>query len=298
MKFISNKISIKTYLLTALALIAFAANSILCRLALGEESIDASAYTIIRLISGIAILLIVLQFKNNKKNHKATGSWIAASMLFLYAATFSFAYITLDTGTGALILFAAVQLTMIIVALIKGDRLGMIVWIGVLLAFGGFIYLVMPGVSTPSLIGLILMTIAGIAWGVYSLMGKDSADSLADTAYNFTRTLPLLIIMLMVSVPYFELTTRGIVLAIISGAIASGLGYVIWYSALNGLSATQAAVVQLTVPVLAAMGGVVFMSEVITLRLIVAAAMIVCGVAMVLLKNSQSVLSSKNDFGR
>jgi drug/metabolite transporter (DMT)-like permease len=293
----SERTFFKTILFTALALIAFAANSILCRLALGEESIDASGFTIIRLVSGIVVLLLILSVKNRKDKATSFGSWSAASMLFLYAAAFSYAYISLDTGIGALILFAAVQLTMILVAIISGDRLGVIAWSGVLLAFGGFIYLVLPGISAPSFSGFILMSIAGIAWGIYSLIGKGSKNPLADTTFNFTRTLPLILVMAIISFPYFELSTKGILLAFTSGAIASGIGYTIWYTALKRLSATQAAVVQLTVPIFAAIGGAVFMSEVITLRLILSAVMILCGVAMVLLKNSQSIRSSKNEVG-
>lgn len=282
----SKTLLVHTLFFTILALIAFAGNSVLCRLALGEQTIDAASFTIMRLLSGTILLLILMRVFNRDKKSASSGSWLAAAMLFTYAATFSYAYITLDTGTGALILFAAVQITMIIVAMIKGDRLRMIAWSGVLLAIAGFVYLVLPGVSAPSFVGFILMSIAGIAWGVYSLIGKVSKNPIADTAMNFTRTLPFLIIMVMFALPSFELSTKGILLAVVSGAIASGIGYAIWYTALKGLSAAQAAVVQLTVPILAAIGGVVFMSEIITLRLIIAAVMILSGVAMVLLKNS------------
>jgi drug/metabolite transporter (DMT)-like permease len=282
MSFTSKKPFIKTLFLTGLALIAFAANSVLCRLALGEKAIDASGFTIIRLVSGIIVLLLILGIQNRKKKATSFGSWQAASMLFVYAGAFSFAYITLDTGTGALILFAAVQLTMIIVALVKGDRLGIIAWSGILLAFAGFVYLILPGVSAPSFSGFILMSIAGIAWGVYTLLGKKSAFPASDTAFNFTRTIPFIVLLAIITFPYFELSTRGIILAVISGAIASGIGYAIWYAALKGLSATQAAVVQLVVPVIAAIGGVLFMSEVITLRLFISTIMILSGVAIVL----------------
>jgi len=219
------------------------------------------------------------------KNSTSSGSWSAAFMLFLYAGAFSFAYITLDTGTGALILFGAVQLTMIIAALVKGDRLGIIAWAGVVIAFAGFVYLVLPGVSTPSIVGLILMTIAGISWGFYTLMGKGSTNPLADTAFNFTRTIPFIIILTIFTISILELSVRGIILAVISGAIASGIGYTIWYTALRGLSSTQAAVVQLLVPVIAAIGGVIFISEAISLHLFIATFMILGGVALVLLWN-------------
>jgi drug/metabolite transporter (DMT)-like permease len=282
----SERTFFKTFIFTALALVAFAANSVLCRLALGERVIDASGFTILRLISGIIVLLLILGIQGRKAEITSKGSWQAAVMLFLYAGAFSFAYITLDTGTGALILFAAVQLTMIIIALTKGDRLGIIAWSGILLAFGGFIYLVLPGVSAPSLDGFILMSIAGIAWGVYSILGKKSTSPLSDTAFNFTKTLPFIILLTLFTFPYLNISTKGIILAVLSGALASGVGYTIWYTALKELTATQASVVQLVVPVIAALGGVFFMSEIITLRLILSAVMILCGVAMVLLKKS------------
>jgi drug/metabolite transporter (DMT)-like permease len=296
MSFTSKKPFSKILLLTGLALIAFAANSILCRLALGEKTIDATSFTIVRLLSGTIVLMLILQILNSGKKSRSTGSWPAATMLFLYAAAFSFAYITLDTGTGALILFAAVQLTMIIFAVVKGDRLGLIAWVGVLIAFIGFVYLVLPGVSTPSFLGFILMTIAGVAWGFYSLIGRDSVNPLADTAFNFTRTLPFILVMTIITFPSLELSTKGFILALLSGAIASGIGYTIWYTALKDISATQAAVVQLTVPIFAAIGGVVFMSEVVTLRLIVAAVIILSGVVLVLKKNSHSVPSFNNEL--
>ena len=279
----SNISFTKTLLLTGLALIAFAANSVLCRLALGEEVIDASSFTVVRLLSGIIVLLLILKISSSNQKSTSYGSWVAALMLFLYAGAFSFAYITLDTGTGALILFGAVQLTMIIIALVKGDRLGVIAWAGVLISFAGFVYLVLPGVSTPSMIGLLLMTIAGIAWGVYTLMGKRSANPLADTALNFTRTLPFILILAVFTISNIQLSPKGVILAVMSGALASGVGYTIWYTALRGLSATQAAVVQLLVPVIAAAGGVVFISEAITLRLFISAFMILGGVTIVLI---------------
>ena len=273
----------KTLLLTGLALFAFAANSVLCRLALGEQAIDASSFTVVRLFSGVIVLLLILKIFSSDKKSTSYGSWSAALMLFLYAGAFSFAYITLDTGTGALILFGAVQLTMIIAALTKGDRLRMSAWAGVLIAFAGLVYLVLPGVSTPSMIGFLLMTIAGIAWGVYTLMGKRSTFPLADTALNFTRTLPFILILAIFTISYIQLSPKGVILAVMSGALASGVGYTIWYTALGGLSATQAAVVQLLVPVIAATGGVVFISEAITLRLFISAFMILGGVTLVLI---------------
>lgn len=254
-------------------------------MALGEGAIDWSSFTIVRLLSGVIVLMLILQIRTRNKKSTSSGSWPAAFMLFIYAGAFSFAYITLDTGTGALILFGAVQLTMIIAALVKGDRLGIIAWTGVLVAFSGFIYLVLPEVTTPSIMGFLFMTIAGIAWGFYTLMGKGSANPLADTAYNFTRTIPFIIILTIFTFTILELSVRGVMLAVFSGAVASGLGYTIWYTALRGLSSTQAAVIQLLVPVIAAIGGVVFISEIVTFHLIVSSLLILGGVTLVLIWN-------------
>ncbi len=264
-----------------LALVAFAANSVLCRLALGEKTIDAANFTTIRLLSGAIVLLVILRLSGKKNNASAKGSWLAAIMLFLYAAPFSFAYITLDTGTGALILFGAVQITMILLSLFSGNKLHLSEWIGVIIAFIGFVYLVLPGVSTPSVTGFSLMTIAGIAWGVYTLKGRGSLNPLADTAYNFVRTIPLVVILAVIAYETAHISLKGVLLAILSGGIASGIGYTIWYTALGGLSATQAAVVQLAVPVIAALGGVIFVSEEISLRLTISALLILGGILMV-----------------
>ncbi|MBT8374859.1 MAG: DMT family transporter [Deltaproteobacteria bacterium] len=266
-----------------MALIAFAANSVLCRLALGERTIDASGFTVIRLLAGAMVLFAIISIKGNKTDLVTKGSWSASLMLFLYAITFSFAYITLDTGTGALILFGSVQITMILLSLISGDRLHITEWTGVIIAFIGFVYLILPGVTTPSAIGFLLMIVAGIAWGVYTLKGRSSDDPLMDTAFNFLRTVPLVIILAIITVKNVHYSYEGILLAAISGGITSGIGYAIWYVALGGLSATQAAVVQLLVPVIAAIGGIIFVSETLTLRLIVSATMILGGILMVVL---------------
>jgi len=278
-----NNYLVKTVIFTGLALIAFAANSVLCRLALGEEAIDASSFTVIRLLSGATVLLTIISINRNKTSLPTKGSWSASLMLFLYAITFSFAYITLDTGTGALILFGSVQITMILLSLISGTRLHITEWAGIAVAFTGFVYLILPGVTAPSTIGFLLMTIAGIAWGIYTLMGRGSKNPLMDTAYNFLRTIPLVIILVIVAIKTAHYSFEGILFAALSGGIASGIGYTIWYIALGGLSATQAAVVQLLVPVIAALGGVIFVSEIVTLRLIVSATIILGGILMVVL---------------
>ncbi len=273
----------KIFLCTILALFAFAGNSILCRLALGEDTIDAASFTTIRLLSGIIVLSIILKMTNASRAITSKGSWKASFMLFLYAVTFSFAYISLDTGTGALILFGAVQITMILVGLLAGNKLHYFEWLGVIAAFSGFVYLVMPSLTTPSLIGFILMSVAGVAWGFYTLAGKGSESPLSDTAYNFLRTLPLVIILIVVTNQNASLSQKGILLAVLSGGIASGLGYTIWYIALGGLSTIQAAAVQLLVPVIAAIGGVLFTNEMFSLRLATSSVMILGGITAVIL---------------
>jgi drug/metabolite transporter (DMT)-like permease len=280
-----NSFLIKTILFTGLALIAFAANSVLCRLALGESAIDASTFTIVRLLSGAIVLTVILSISklNSNSNSSTKGSWPASIALFIYAITFSFAYVTLDTATGALILFGSVQVTMILMSMFSGNRLHISEWFGMALAFTGFVYLILPGVTTPSVIGFFLMTVSGIAWGIYTLKGRGSKNPIMDTAFNFLRTLPFVIILAIITIKYAHYSSEGILLAVLSGSIASGIGYMIWYTALSGLSVTQAAVLQLLVPVIAAVGGVIFVSESISFRLTVSSAMILGGILMVVL---------------
>ena len=287
----------KTPVYTALALIAFAANSVLCRLALGDEAIDAAGFTIVRLLSGIVVLMLLITVKGgkNKQGNESfskgsfsnesfsKGSWLAGLLLFIYAICFSYAYLLLDTATGAVILFGSVQLSIILLSLFLGNRLQLSEWAGVLLAFGGFVYLMLPGLTTPPLAGFALMATAGLAWGIYTLKGKGSANPLMDTGYNFLRTLPLLIIVAMVTFNDIHFSGSGILLAVLSGGLASGIGYTLWYMALGGLTTTQAAVSQLLVPVIAAAGGVILVSEPITSRLLLASAMILCGILIVVL---------------
>lgn len=274
---------IKTIIFTAMALVAFAANSVLCRMALGDGSIDAAGFTVIRLLSGVIVLLAIATIRNHNTSLSVKGSWVSACMLFLYAVTFSFAYISLDTGTGALILFGAVQITMILASILSGYRLHAAEWVGVILAFAGFVYLILPGVTAPSTSGFVLMSAAGIAWGIYTVRGHASRYPLLDTAWNFARTIPLLILLLVFTIKSFHISTEGALLAVLSGGIASGVGYAIWYNALGGLTTTQAAAVQLAVPVIAALAGVVMLSEAVTLRLAISAAMILGGILMVVL---------------
>ncbi|HKP69632.1 MAG TPA: DMT family transporter [Pyrinomonadaceae bacterium] len=270
-------LKIVTY--TTFALIAFAFNSILCRLALRTGEADAAGFTAVRLAAGAVALIVISYFFSEAKSLKR-GNWFSAFFLFAYAICFSFAYIGLTTATGALILFSSVQFTMIVVALIRGERPGGLEWLGLLIALGGLLYLVLPGLSSPPLFASLLMVGAGAAWGFYTLRGKGSSDPLGDTTGNFIRAVPMIVIA---AIPFFSqihLSTRGIVLAVLSGAIASGVGYTVWYSALKHLTATRAAVLQLSVPVIAAFGGVLLLAEEMTTRLLIAAATILGGVGL------------------
>ena len=274
---------LKTSILTVLALIAFAANSVLCRLALGNGAIDASSFTVIRLLSGVIVLFIILSVKGNNNVVASKGSWTASFMLFLYAITFSYAYLSLDTGTGALILFGSVQITMILLSLVSGTRLHIIEWSGVILAFTGFVYLILPSITTPSINGFMLMTVSGVSWGIYTLKGRNSKNPLMDTSYNFLRTIPFVALLTVFTLHNMNYSSEGIVLALLSGGITSGVGYTIWYIVLRGLSSTQAAVIQLSVPVIAAIGGVIFVSEAITSRLIISTFIVLGGILMVII---------------
>jgi drug/metabolite transporter (DMT)-like permease len=284
-----NNNPLKIITSTVFALLAFAANSVLCRLALADNAIDAGNFTVIRLLSGIVVLFVLMQLSNKINNtasnakSKSKGSWLAALMLFIYAIAFSFGYISLDTGTGALILFGAVQITMIIASVVFGNKLHLSEWLGLAIAFAGFVYLILPDLTTPSLMGFVLMSISGMAWGFYTLIGRASNNPLNDTAFNFLRTVPLLLALLFFGLNESHITSTGVIFAVLSGALASGIGYFIWYIALGGLSVTQAAVVQLFVPIIAAIGGVLFTSEVITLRLLASSALVLGGILMVIL---------------
>jgi drug/metabolite transporter (DMT)-like permease len=264
--------------LTLLALCAFAANSILCRLALGAGAIDAASYATVRLVSG-AVFLAMLAATRPATGARR-GSWRSAAALFAYAVPFSFAYRTLTAGTGALLLFAAVQATMISSGLAHGERLHPVGWTGFLLALAGLAWLVRPGLAAPSPAGAALMLFAGIAWGIYSLRGRRSENPLADTAGNFARSAVLAAVVSAAAFSAAHVSPRGLLLAALSGALASGAGYAIWYAALPRLAATTAATVQLAVPVLAAAGGVLFLGERVTLRLLFASAAILGGIAL------------------
>jgi drug/metabolite transporter (DMT)-like permease len=260
----------------------FAGNSILCRLALGPPDIDAAGFTAIRLASGAVMLLFIARSTGRRLTAQTRGNWVSGAALFAYAILFSFAYLRLGVGTGALILFALVQATMIVWGLIRGERPRPLQWLGLTAALGGLTYLVSPGLSAPSPAGSLMMASAGIAWGIYSLRGRGTSDPIVTTTDNFIRSVPMVLIVAVILYRDIDLSARGVALALASGALASGVGYVIWYAALRHLSATRAASVQLTVPVIAALGGLVFLGEAVSLRLAVSAVLILGGVGLTL----------------
>ncbi|MCF8070703.1 MAG: DMT family transporter [Desulfobacterales bacterium] len=268
--------------LTLLTMVAFAGNSLLCRAALNETSIDAASFTAIRLISGAMMLWLVLRIK--KKTPVGRGSWLSALSLFAYAAGFSFAYVSLPAGTGALLLFGAVQATMICYGIWSGERLSKLQVLGLILAFVGVFVLLLPGISAPPLYGSILMLVAGVSWGIYSLRGKGKGDPIQITGGNFLRAVPITLILSILMLRHISINNLGVWYAVLSGALASGMGYAIWYTVLPALKSTIAATVQLSVPVIAALGGIVFLNETITLRLLLASVTILGGIALVVLR--------------
>lgn len=279
---------LQTLALTAAAMFAFAANSLLCRLALQQGLIDPASFASIRLVAGAITLAIIVRLRSDRPA-PGQADWLAAAMLFAYVAFFSFAYLTLPAGTGALILFGAVQVTMFSVGLRSGEMFRPVAWFGLALAVAGLVYLVSPGVAAPAPPGAAMMAIAGVAWGVYSLRGRGVTDPLAATAGNFVRAVPLALVLSLLFATKAYSDAAGVALAIASGAVTSGIGYVIWYAALSRLSALRAATVQLSVPLIAAFGGVVLLSEAITPRLLGACVAILGGIALVLATKSQGV---------
>lgn len=282
---------LKIVVLTALAMGAFAANSVLARLALGAGDIDALPYTGVRLLAGAIVLALLLLARNRSKGLSPGlgGNWWGALSLFGYALAFSLAYLLLGAGTGALILFASVQIGMLAWAVFRGDRPGVLEWLGLIIAFAALVYLVAPGLRAPSPLGAALMVGAGLCWASYSLLGRGSRTPLADTAGNFIRCLPAVAVLLVADSLLIANGQahapgpRGLAYAVVSGALASGLGYAIWYAVLPALSRVRAALVQLTVPAIAALGGVLFIAEPLTGRLVLAFAGIVGGVALAIL---------------
>ncbi|MES2958335.1 MAG: DMT family transporter [Pseudomonadota bacterium] len=280
----------RTLLLTAVAMLAFAANSLLCRVALQQTNIDPASFGSVRLVSGALVLAAIVRLPSGPRAVARTD-WLASTMLWLYVACFSFAYLSLAAGTGALILFGAVQITMFSAGLRAGERFTPAAWAGLVLALAGLLYLVSPGIAAPAPLGAALMAVAGIAWGVYSLRGRGAGDPVAATAGNFLRAAPMALALSLVFASRFQVSSAGVAWAIASGALTSGLGYVVWYAALPGLSALRAATVQLSVPPLAAVGGVLLLSEALSMRLLLASAAILGGVALVLFSRSLAAKS-------
>jgi drug/metabolite transporter (DMT)-like permease len=270
-------------LLTLLAMIAFASNSLLCRLALKETSIDAATFTFIRIFSGAVALWLIMRMRQRVPAAPLQGNWPSAFALFAYAAAFSFAYLTLSAATGALLLFGAVQATMILWGLRKGETLQLRQLFGLILALAGLVALLLPGLSAPPIGGAILMLGAGVAWGIYSLRGRGTSDAISATTGNFLRAVPCAAALSVVLIPWIRLDPAGITFAILSGAITSGVGYVIWYLALPSLKAASAATVQLAVPVLTAAGGILLLGEPLTMRYLLASAAVLGGIALVVI---------------
>lgn len=269
---------------TVLAMLAFAANSLLARAALGAGAADPAGYTVVRLVSGAIFLWLFLTWRNvGKSSSKLDGSWVSAAALFGYAIAFSIAYVRLGAATGALILFATVQLSMILWGLYKGERPRPLQIAGMAAAIFGIVYLLLPGVGSPDPLGTVLMTLSGVAWAVYSLRGRGVSDPVAATAGNFIRAAAFCLPVLALGWNSLHLTAPGLGLALASGMVASGLGYVIWYRALPGLDATVAAIVQLTVPIIATAGAILFLGEHMTLRFAFASTAVLGGVAVTIL---------------
>lgn len=272
----------RIFTMTLLAMLAFAGNSLLCRLALKTTSIDAASFTGIRLLSGALILLAITGIV--RKKISGSGDWLSALALFSYAAGFSFAYLKLSAATGALLLFVAVQASMIGYGIYRGERLRSLQLCGLALAFSGLLALLLPGLSAPPISSALMMMLAGIAWGIYSLRGKSANDAIAVTAGNFLRTIPFAILLWCLLFANASLDKAGIIYAIGSGALASGMGYAIWYTVLPALKTSTAATVQLSVPAIAAIGGIVLLDEHASLRLLLASIAILGGIALVVLR--------------
>ncbi|HEY9119461.1 MAG TPA: DMT family transporter [Marinobacter sp.] len=272
---------LRTVLLTIIAMTAFAGNSLLCRAALRDTDIDAATFTSVRLVSGALMLWLLLSVRGNRAPLKQ-GSWGSALALFVYAGAFSYAYGGLSAAMGALLLFGAVQATMISIGIVRGTRPHLWQWVGFVVAFSGLVGLLLPGLTAPPLFSSLLMISAGIAWGVYSLRAKGGGEPTAVTTGNFVRAVPMALALSLVMMAGARIDLAGMGYAVASGAIASGMGYAIWYMALPLLQPTSAATVQLSVPVIAAIGGVLLLSEPLTLRLVIAGIAILGGIAIVI----------------
>lgn len=275
-------LSLRAFSLTGLAMVAFAGNSLLCRAALKGTAIDAASFTSLRLLSGALMLWLIVALR--RSDREGQGSWLSGLWLFAYAAAFSFAYLSLTAATGALLLFAAVQVTMIGHGLWAGERLRPVQWLGVCLAIGGLVGLLLPGVSAPPALGAGLMVLAGVAWGFYSLRGRRGGDATRVTAGNFRYAVPFALLLSVLTASQSSIDPAGAGYALASGVLASGLGYAIWYTALPLLKAASAATVQLSVPVIAASGGVLLLGEPLGWRLVLASLAVLGGIALVILE--------------
>lgn len=275
--------------LTVLAMVAFAGNSLMCRVALRETGIDAATFTVVRIVAGAVVLWLIVRVRwwdqagteTGAGSARGSGSWTSAGALFAYAVCFSFAYVSLSAGTGALLLFGAVQATMVGYGLWSGERLREWQVVGLVLALAGLVGLVLPGVTSPSVVGSALMLAAGVAWGVYSLRGRSAGEPIRTTAENFKLAVPMAVALSLASLPWMSIDWAGVGYAVVSGALASGVGYAVWYTALRGLQATQAATVQLSAPVIAALGGILFLGETFDGRLLMASIGILGGIWLV-----------------
>jgi drug/metabolite transporter (DMT)-like permease len=278
---------LRIVLMTALAITAFAANSIICRAALGPGLIDPATFTTVRLVSAAAVLALVVFARRRKLPHLSFGDWRAAMALFAYAVFFSFGYVLLSTGTGALILFGSVQLTMFAWAFYEGERFSALAWGGLALAAGGLVWLVLPGLEAPDPLGALFHTVSGAAWGVFSLLIRGAKHPVESNAANFAICVPLGVIVSLMFWGRMDATAQGLALAVLSGGLASGCGYVIWYWVLKHLPAARASAAQLSAPAVAALGGVMLLGEDLTLRLIVASAAMLGGVGIVLAQKAR-----------
>lgn len=280
----NRRLPARITILVMLAMVAFAANSLLCRMALKNTGIDARSFTAIRIISGAVVLWLIVRARN--MTNDLPGSWLSALALFVYAAGFSFAYVKMPAAVGALILFGAVQATMIGYGMWCGERMRGWQVLGFCAAFAGLIALLLPGLSSPPAASSALMLTAGVAWGIYSLRGKGLGNPMVATAGNFMRAVPFAALLYVSKVSGSSPDGAGIWYAVLSGGLASGVGYALWYAVLPGLKATNAATIQLSVPVIAAVGGVIFLGETITLRLLLSSAGILGGIALVIMSKN------------
>jgi len=276
----NSSASARLIAMTCFAMVAFAANSLLCRLALKHTDIDAASFSVVRLTSGALVLWLMCALRLSSTRVK--GSWKGAAALFVYVFAFSFAYVHLETGMGALLLFGAVQLSMVLYGLFKGERMSTLTVVGFVLALTGLVSLLLPGAASPDALSALTMLLSGLAWGIYSLFGKGGVDPLATTAGNFIRSIPLVLIASLPFLPGLRWDLLGMLYAVLSGALASGVGYAVWYVVVRDLAAFQAATVQLSVPILASLAGIVLLDESLSLRMVLASVGVLGGVALVL----------------